>query len=225
MAFDCDAAGLAQLAADIQQSGGSAQAVGGDLREPESLAPIIDAVVARAGRIDVLVNSAGISELVPWAELTVADWDRVLDVNLRGLFFLTQAVARHMQLARRGRIINIASVGGKRGGELTMHYGASKAGVINLTRSLSRALAAHNVTVNAVCPGYVETALTAANARRSEALGWKPGEREEQLIRSIPLGRLPELGEVGAAVMFLASDQAAYITGQSLNVDGGVVND
>lgn len=225
VALDRDRVGLDALVEECTRQGGAMQALTGDLRRVDALAGVADEAHALHGRIDILVNSAGVSQLVPWTDITIADWDRIHDVNLKGLFFLTQAVAMHMRAARSGRIVNIASVGGKRGGALTMHYGASKAGVINLTRSLAQVLAADNITVNAVCPGYVETALTEMNAKAAESLGWAPGERQKQLLRAIPLGRLPELAEVGSAVLYLASERGGYITGQSLNVDGGVVND
>ena len=221
--LDRDEAGGAKVRDGIIAAGGAAHAIKLDLSQIETFKDVVDKVLAAVGRIDVLVNSAGLSQLRKWDEITPDDWDRIFSVNLKGLFFLSQQVARHMCERKAGRIVNIASVGGKRGSALTLHYGASKAGVLSVTRSLAMVLAPSGITVNAVCPGYVETGLTDATDRDAQALGWAPGQRAKELVGRIPLGRFPEVAEVSNAALFLASDQASYITGQSVNVCGGVV--
>ena len=186
-----------------------------DVSRPDDVRRAIEATVAAFGGLDILVNNAGICPLSPFAEITEAEWDRVLAVNLKGAFLCCQAALPHLtQAGRRGRIINIASVGGQMGGLLVgAHYAASKAGLIGLTKSVAKEYAARGVLANCVAPGFIETDMTAA----------LPSEARTALLEGIALGRLGRPEDIAAAVLFLASDLASYITGQVLVVDGGMV--
>jgi 3-oxoacyl-[acyl-carrier protein] reductase len=173
----------------------------------------VEAVVKDFGRLDVLVNNAGITRDNLLMRMKDEEWDAVLAVNLKGPFLCTRAVARPMLKQRAGRIVNIASVVGLMGNAGQANYAASKAGVIGLTKSCAKEFAARGVTVNAVAPGYILTAMT-------EKLS---PEQKEQMLKLVPLGRIGEAADVAAAAAFLASDEAGYVTGQVLTVDGGMV--
>jgi len=165
------------------------------------------------GRLDVLVNNAGITRDGLIVRMKDPDWDAVLAVNLKGAFLCTRAASRPMLKQRCGRIVNIASVVGLTGNAGQANYAASKAGLIGLTKTCAKEFGSRGVTVNAVAPGYIRTAMT-------EKL---TGEQREKMLAMVPLGRLGEAADVAAAVAFLASDEAAYVTGQVLTVDGGMV--
>jgi 3-oxoacyl-[acyl-carrier protein] reductase len=177
----------------------------------------VDRAVARVveefGRLDVLVNNAGITRDGLIMRMKDGDWDAVLAVNLKGPFLCTRAASRPMLKQRSGRIVNIASVVGLMGNAGQANYSASKAGLIGLTKTCAREFGSRGVTVNAVAPGYIRTAMT-------DKLG---EEQRETMLRNVPLGRLGEVADVAAAVAFLASDEAGYVTGQVLTVDGGMV--
>jgi meso-butanediol dehydrogenase / (S,S)-butanediol dehydrogenase / diacetyl reductase len=177
--------------------------------------------VARFGQIDVLVNCAGVAQQIRWHDIQPADWDFIMNINARGLFFVSQSVANHMVQRRSGRIVNMASAAGKGGSARNVVYSASKAGVLSLTRSMAAALAPYNVTVNALCPGYVVTPMSERSSRESVKFGMAPGEYHQYHLSRIPLGRTTTPEEVAGLVAFLASDEAAYMTGQSVNVTGG----
>jgi 3-oxoacyl-[acyl-carrier protein] reductase len=189
-------------------------AVQADVSSPEDVRRAVEATVATFGGLDILVNNAGICPLTLFAEISEAEWDRVLAVNLKGAFLCCQAALPHLrQAGRRGRIINIASAGGQMGGLMVgAHYAASKAGLIGLTKSLAKLLASDGVTVNCVSPATTSTDLTAS---------WSD-EMQARVRAQIPLGRFGEPDEVAAAVCFLASDAAAFITGATLDVNGGL---
>ena len=170
-------------------------------------------VLDRFGQIDVLVNNAGFTKDNLLFLLTEADWDSVVDTNLKGTFLMTKYAARGMIKRRWGRVINITSVVGLNGNKGQSNYSASKAGIIGFTKSVAKELASRNVLVNAVAPGFVETELTQSVTP----------EARKYFLDNIPLGRLGQSSEVAAAVLFLASDLASYITGQVLVVDGGMV--
>lgn len=179
----------------------------------QSANAFIEKAIAKYGRIDVLVNNAGVTRDKLLMRMEEADWDIVLDTNLKGAFNCCRAVARTMLKQRSGRIINISSVSGLAGQIGQANYSASKAGMLGLTKSLAREFASRNITVNAVAPGYVPTALT----------NELPEELKESILKVTPMGRMGKPEEVANAVVFLASDEAAYITGQVLAVDGGMV--
>ncbi len=173
----------------------------------------VEGVEEAFGQIDILVNNAGTTRDNLLFRISEDDWDTVLDTNLRGAFLVTKHAARGMIKRRWGRIVNITSVVGISGNKGQANYTASKAGLIGLTKAVSKELASRNVLVNAVAPGFIDTELTRTIT----------GEAREALLRAIPLGRLGQGTDVAAAVLFLASDFASYITGQVLVVDGGMV--
>ena len=200
---------LASLVAEIQAEGGTAEAVELDVTDPAS----VDAMARSHGKkIDILVNNAGITADNLGMRLKDADWQRVLDTNLTGAFRCSRAVMRGMMKQRWGRIVNVSSVVGLSGNAGQANYSASKAGLIGLTKSLAQELASRNITVNAVAPGFCATAMT---ARLDEA-------QRAGILASIPLGRMGELDEIAAAIGFLTSEEAGYITGHVLNVSGGL---
>lgn len=173
-------------------------------------------VLDKLGRIDILVNNAGICFLTPLEEITEEEWDRVMDVNLKGTFLCSQAVLRVMMIQKSGRIVNITSIAGKVGGILTgAHYSASKAGVICLTKSLALRLAPYGINVNAVAAGPLKSGIT----------NTFPPDKRTKLAQSIPLGGFGEPEDMANAVLFLVSDKAKYITGEILDVNGGLLMD
>jgi len=203
---------LAEAVTEIEAAGGQAAAFALDIASEESIKTAAKAVIERFGKVEILVNCAGITRDTLMLRMKRADWDAVLDTNLTGAFLLTQAVLSPMLRIRWGRIINISSVVGRTGQAGQVNYAASKAGMIGMTRSIAREVASRGITVNAVAPGYIETPMTAV---LSEDL-------RKGMIASIPLGRPGTDVEVAQSVVFLASDAAAYITGHVLDVNGGM---
>jgi len=194
-------------------AGGTAQGYGCDVTDARQVETTVAAVEKDFGQIDVLVNNAGTTRDNLLFRIGEEDWDTVLNTNLKGAFLVTKHAARGMIKRRWGRIINITSVVGISGNKGQANYTASKAGLIGFTKSVSKELASRNVLVNAVAPGFIDTELTRKIT----------GGARETLLRAIPLGRLGEGADVAAAVVFLASEFASYITGQVLVVDGGMV--
>ena len=191
---------------------GSAYVFALDLSNEESIQVCAKAVIAQLGKVDILVNNAGITRDTLTLRMKRKDWDDVLATNLTGAFLMTQAVMGSMLKARWGRIINITSVVGETGQAGQANYAASKAGLIGLTRSLARELASRTITVNAVAPGFIETAMTAVLT----------DEQRTAMTSQIPLGRAGTDRDIAAAVAFLASEEASYITGHTLDVNGGM---
>jgi len=186
----------------------------------------VEATVRVFGRIDILVNDAGIADTTPFLDITLESWERMLTVNLTGTFLCSQAVARRMVEENGGKIINVASIAGRTGRPLAAHYAASKAGVISLSRSMALALAKHNVTVNAVCPGITDTPMwEQLDAQKARLFGLPKGEALRQAIAEVPLGRAAMPDDIAELVLFLAGPKADYITGQALNVCGGLDRD
>jgi 3-oxoacyl-[acyl-carrier protein] reductase len=185
-----------------------------DVSRPPDVQRAVERSVECFGGLDILVNNAGICPLTAFPDITEAEWDRVLDINLKGAFFCSQAAFPHIrQSGPRGRVVNISSVAGQSGGLMApFHYAASKAGLIVLTKSLARLLAPEGATVNCVAPGTTATDLTAAWAE----------DLLERVRAAIPLGRLGQPQEIAEAVAFLVSDRAAFITGATLDVNGGL---
>jgi 3-oxoacyl-[acyl-carrier protein] reductase len=202
-----------ETVASIEAAGGKAVAIQADVANAEDVDRLFKEVIERFGRIDILVNNAGITRDTLMLRMKDDDWDAVMDTNLRGLFLCTRAALRPMTRARWGRIINITSVVGLIGNAGQANYAAAKAGIIGFSKSVAREIGSRSITVNAVAPGFIDTELTAV-------LG--PDTREA-LIKQIPLGRLGAPEDVASLVTFLASEQAAYITGQTFNTDGGMV--
>jgi NAD(P)-dependent dehydrogenase (short-subunit alcohol dehydrogenase family) len=194
-----------------------------DITNVQEMRETVDQVIADTGQIDVLINNAGIMQTKPFLEMEEEDWDRVLSVNLKGLFFLSQAVGKHMITRRQGSIIHISSIAARFPRPLAMHYGASKAAVLSLTKSMADFFGEYGVRVNAVCPGPMETEMLQAIGRdRASLFGGSAEKAILDYVGPIPLKRVGQPQEVAEAALFLASDQAAYITGQALNVCGGV---
>lgn len=205
-----------ESAAAIEAAGGRAAAVPGDVSQPEGAEAIVAATEERLGAVDILVNNAGICTRGRTWELPIEDWDRIIAVNLRGTFLMSRAVVPGMMTRGWGRIINISSVAGKMGGLLVSSaYAASKGGVLAFTKSLAREVAGKGVTVNAVCPATVAVGMSDQ---------FTP-EEQEWMAQSIPLGRLAEARDIAAAVAFLASDDAGFITGEAMDVNGGLLMD
>ena len=204
---------LQDVAAAIQAAGGKADVIEVDLADGTSVKAAVAATVERHGALHILVNNAGITRDKLLIQMKEEDWDAVLDTNLKGAWTAIQAVTRPMMKQRWGRIINIASVVGQMGNPGQANYVAAKAGLIGLTKSVARELASRNVTANAVTPGYIETAMTAGLSDDVKA----------EFTKQIPLGRLGTGADIAAAVGFLASDEASYITGQVLSVNGGML--
>ena len=204
--------GGAASAGVVEPVGGSAHVFALDLSSEESVKECVKAVIARLGKVEILVNNGGITRDILTLRMKKKDWDEVLATNLTGAFLMTQAAMGSMLKARWGRVINIASVVGETGQAGQANYAASKAGLIGLTKSLARELASRTITVNAVAPGYIETAMTSVLT----------DEQKTAMTSQVPLGRAGTDKEIAAAVAFLASDEAGYITGHTLDVNGGM---
>jgi 3-oxoacyl-[acyl-carrier protein] reductase len=203
---------LARVASEIETAGGRASALALDLADPASIEAAVKTALAAHGEIHVLVNNAGVTEDNLVLRMSRESWERVLATNLTGVFLLTQAVVKGMVRKRYGRIVNVTSVVGLMGNAGQANYAASKAGLVGLTKSVARELATRNVTCNAVAPGFIATAMT---DRMTEVA-------KQELSGKIPLERLGTAEDVAAAVAFLASDEASYVTGTVLNVSGGL---
>lgn len=201
-----------EVVQEIRAHSREAIAVQADVSQAEGAKQLAEAALNAYGTIDILVNNAGITRDGLLARMSEADWDAVIDTNLKGAFHCIKAVQRTMLRNRSGRIIQISSISGVRGNAGQANYSAAKAGLIGLTKSVARELASRNITVNAVAPGFVDTEMT-------RELGTVV---IEQALSQVPLGRLGKPEDVAAAVAFLASPEAAYITGQVLGVDGGL---
>ncbi len=224
---DVDGAAVAKLASEL-----NGVAVQADVTRAGDVVRMADEPYRRWGRLDVLFNNAGVIRVQPMLEVTEAEWDRVMTVNLRAVFFVLQAVARRMKdqppipgSELRGKLIQTASIAGYRGGNhLMTPYSASKAGVISLTRSAAQALAPERITSNCVCPGAVDTAMWEQIDRELAVLhGWAPREAWKRRTVGIPLGRPETPDDVAGVVAFLAGPDSDYMTGQAIKVDGGLV--
>ena len=198
---------------EVRKLGRKAWAVAANVSEAASVEAAAEQILKEAGRVDILVNNAGITKDGLLMRMSEADWDAVLDINLKGTFLFTKSFSRAFVKQRSGRIVNIASVIGLIGNAGQCNYAASKAGVIGFTKSVARELASRGVTANAIAPGFIETKMT-------EALG---PEARAALLKQIPLASLGQPGDVAEAALFFASPAARYITGQVLAVDGGMV--
>ncbi len=203
---------LAALAAEITAQGGSAHVLALDVSAPESVPERIKSLPPEFAEIDILVNNAGVTADNLILRMSLDDWERVLRTNLTGAYALTKELVRGMIRRRWGRVISVSSVVGLMGNAGQANYAASKAGLIGFSKSLARELGSRNVTVNVVCPGYIETAMTAE----------LPEAARQHMVDAIVLKRLGTGDDIAAAVVYLASDGASYITGETLNVSGGL---
>jgi 3-oxoacyl-[acyl-carrier protein] reductase len=204
---------LNELVAEIMAAGGEAAAFTLDVADEDQVKPTVKAAIAQFGKIDILVNNAGITRDQLVMRMKRADWDAVLQTNLTSAYLCIQQVIGSMLKQRWGRIINITSVFGQMGQAGQANYSASKAGLIGLTMAIAREVGSRNITCNAVAPGFIETAMTAVLSE----------ELKRTAVQQIPLGRVGSPDDVASAVAFLASDDASYITGHVLNVNGGLL--
>jgi 3-oxoacyl-[acyl-carrier protein] reductase len=202
-----------EVVAMIQENGGEAIAVQGSVSKTEEVTALMDAAVKTFGSLDILVNNAGITRDNLLMRMKEDEWDDVLDTNLKGVFLCTKAVTRQMMKQRAGRIINISSIVGVAGNAGQANYVAAKAGVIGLTKTTAKELASRNILVNAIAPGFIETEMT----------DQLPGDIKQGMLTQIPLAKLGQPEDIAKAVVFLASDDANYMTGQTLHIDGGMV--
>ena len=197
----------------MKKMGIDATGYAANLTDPEAVKELVNTIVDKYGRIDVLVNNAGISQKVTVADMTLDDIKRIFNVNMFGLFLITQAVCEVMKKQNYGRIVHLSSVSGKRGGGIFggAHYSASKAAVLGFSKNLAREVSAYGITTNCVCPGLINTEI------------WKslPKEQADAVIDGIPMGRPGEPQEVADAIVFLASKEASYITGEEIDINGG----
>ena len=210
---DLKAEWLAETAADVEALGTKALCLSVNVSSGDEVNKAVDEAVAAFGGVDILVNNAGITKDGLLMRMSEEDWDAVLDVNLKGTFLFTKAVSRPMMKSRQGVIVNIASIIGLIGNAGQCNYAASKAGLIALTKSAARELASRNIRVNAVAPGFIETKMTAA----------LPEEVRGKMLSAIPVGRFGSPDDVAGVVVFLAGPESAYMTGQVLNISGGMV--
>ncbi len=201
-----------ETAKEIRAIGPKATAVRVDVSNLSDVERMVEAIIEKLAKIDILVNNAGITRDKLILRMTEEDWDAVLGVNLKGTFNCTKTVIRHMAKQRSGKIVNIASVVGEMGNAGQANYSASKAGVIGLTKTIAREYAQRGINVNAIAPGYIETPMT-------DAL---PEKAKEELKKLIPMERLGKPEDVAEAVLFLVCEESSYITGQVLNVNGGI---
>ncbi len=204
---------LKAVAGAIEAAGGKADVIVADLSDGASVRAAVATTIERHGALHILVNNAGITRDKLLIQMKEEDWDAVLDTNLKGAWTAIQAATKPMMKQRWGRIVNIASVVGQMGNPGQANYVAAKAGLIGLTKSVARELASRNVTANAVTPGYIETAMTSG----------LPEDVKAEFTKQIPLGRMGTGEDIAAAVAFLASEEAGYITGQTLSVNGGML--
>lgn len=211
--YNSGAEAAERVVADIAAQGGSASAIRADVTDAAAIEEMVKSIHSESGKIDILVNNAGITRDTLFVRMTEADWDAVVDTNLKSAFLCSKAVVRNMLRARYGRIVNVSSIGGFLGAPGQANYSASKSGLWGFTRSLAREVAPRHVTANCVAPGYFGGPMTDSI----------PDEMVETILRIIPQGRYGEPHELAAAVAFLASEEASYITGQILIVDGGIM--
>lgn len=207
-----NAAAAEETVKACQDLGAEAFAIQADVADAAACDAMVKEVLSRFGRVDILVNNAGVTRDGLMLTMKESDWDTVLDTNLKGAFQCMKAVYRPMMKQKYGRVVNLSSIVGIRGNAGQANYAASKAGLIGLTKSMAKELAARNVTVNAVAPGFIDTDMTAA----------LPEKAREAMLASIPMGRLGQAEDVARAVAFFAGDESAYVTGQVLCVDGGM---
>jgi acetoin reductase-like protein len=217
---DINEAALQEVKQELENLGAQALAIPSDLTQLEEIRRVIDRA-SQWGSIRVLVNNAGRVMITPFLEISEPEWDAIMALNLKTVFFAMQFAARHMQAG--GRIVNLSSISGRSGRPDQAHYAAAKCAVISVTQSAALSFAAQGITVNAICPGVVETPMTSGiHQIRAGALGITPAESLARMVAKIPLGYPAKTDDIAKVVSFLCSPDAAYITGQSLNVCGGM---
>jgi NAD(P)-dependent dehydrogenase (short-subunit alcohol dehydrogenase family) len=221
---EVDRAGAERTAAEVKGLGRRASVVPTDVTKRADLVAMAERTRAEFGRIDILVNNAGIYRAATTLEITEEHWDAIMTVNARAVFFATQAVLPAMIAQKRGAVVSLASMAGKVGSPNNLPYNASKAAVISMTKSFALAHAGDGIRVNCVCPGFVETDMWSAVSRDLGAItGVSAEEFTRRRVSQVPLGRMERPEDVASVIAFLASDRAAYMTGQAISVDGGLV--
>lgn len=221
---EMDAGTAQEAAADIRTTGRRAIAIPVNVNLAADRQRMVEETVKAFGKIDILVNNAGVCQVKPPMELSEADWDFVMDINAKALFFCTQAVAPIMINAGYGKIINLASAAAKTGRPPFAHYAASKAAVVSITRTWAVELAPHHINVNCLCPGIVDTKMwELIDTEMGRYLGLPRGEYMRSRVETIPLGRVETVDDVAGVAVFLASSDADYMTGQAINVTGGMI--
>jgi meso-butanediol dehydrogenase/(S,S)-butanediol dehydrogenase/diacetyl reductase len=218
--------GALSLARDLEAAGAKAVARRMDVTSKAEVVALYDLAEARFGRVDISIQNAGVITIARIEAMTEAEWDKVMAVNTKGVFLCAQeAIARMRKHGEGGRLVNTASGQARQGFVFTPHYAASKFGVLGITQSLAKEVAKEGITVNAICPGIIDTDMWAYNDQAwGKLLGtYKPGELMAEWVRNIPMGRAGTGADVSGLVAFLASEDAAYITGQTINVDGGLI--
>jgi NAD(P)-dependent dehydrogenase (short-subunit alcohol dehydrogenase family) len=221
---ELDQLGADKTTAEVKGLGRRAAAMRIDVTSPADLRAMADRTRTEFGRIDILVNNAGIYRAASSLDVDEAHWDAIMDINAKAVFFASQAVLPAMIAAKRGSIVSLASMAAKIGSKTNLPYNASKAAVVSITKSLALAHAADGIRVNCVCPGFVETDMwTKVSAEQSALLGLSVDEFNRQRLAQVPLGRMERPEDVATVVGFLCSDRAGYMTGQALNVTGGLI--
>ena len=222
---DIDVEAAEKVAREVRDGGTEALVMKLDVTKAEEVNKVIGEIVEKFGRIDILVNNAGISSMALVVDLKEKDWDANVNVNAKGVFLCSQAVARQMIKQKSGKIINNASLAAKRGAPFLGHYSASKFAVLGLTYTMALELASYGITVNAVCPGIVETGMIKREWKwEGDLRGMTADQVREEVLSTIPLGRLAQPEDIAAVVAFLVSKDADYMTGQALNINGGMEN-
>ena len=220
---DVDTDEAEEVAQMIREMGRECLVVKCDVSSAQGVEEMVEKAMQKFGRIDILVNNAGVSSMAPMVELEEKDWDFNMDINAKGQFLCSRAVAKHMIKQRSGKIINNASLAAKRGARFLAHYSASKFAVLGLTYTMAIELAPYNITVNAVCPGIVETDMIRREWKwEGDLRGMTPEKVRKEVLSTIPLGRLAKPEDIAGVVAFLASEDADYITGQAININGGM---
>lgn len=219
---DINSTDVESTASEIRDSGGSVEAHLMNVTDKSQISQVVEAVVSRHGRIDILVNNAGVSTMAPAVNLTEEEWDLNMNVNAKGVFLCTQAVLPVMISSGRGKIVNIASMAAKIGAPFLAHYSASKFAVLGFTQAVAREVARYNININAVCPGFVQTGMQDREVVWEGKLrGMDPEAVRHEYVALTPLGRLCQPEDVARVVLFLASEDAEFMTGQGINITGG----
>ncbi len=214
-----DVLDMEPVAGEVKEMGRQALTVKTDISKKEEVADLVEKVIAHFGRVDILVNNAGVTRRATVLEMTEEDWDRVLDINLKGVFLCTQAVAKHMVQRKYGKIVNLASIAGLVGAALpwiAVNYSVSKAGVIRFTKSCSKELGPYGINVNAIAPGLVLTEIHFTSRSAEEAQDFRDEE-----VKAMPIGRAGTPQDIANIALFLSSDESSLITGQTIVADGG----
>lgn len=212
-----------KIARMIREVGRECLVVKCDVSSLQEVEDMVEKTIQKFGRVDILVNNAGVSSMAPVVDLNEKEWNANMDINAKGQFLCSQAVAKQMIKQKSGKIINNASLAAKRGALFLGHYSASKSAVLGLTYTMAIELAPYNITVNAVCPGIVETDMIKREWKwEGDLRGMTPEELRKEVLSTIPLGRLAKPEDIAGVVAFLASEDADYMTGQAININGGM---